>query len=144
MSGLTWLGDRRRRGQLSITSTWTRRCRTSYKPSLASGVLLAGPATTGNITPFIGLPGTVLGIIDSFREIGTPQAQASIAAVAPGVSEALVATAAGLFTAIPAVILFIIIFSRAFARPCFGLSHFTVEAMRSLQTRLKQTPAGVQ
>ncbi len=62
-------------------------------------------ATTGNITPFIGLLGTVLGIIDSFREIGM-QGTASIAAVAPGVSEALVATAAGLFTAIPAVIFY--------------------------------------
>src|SRR2546426_12329842 len=52
---------------------------------------------------FIGLLGTVLGIIDAFREIGV-QGTASIAAVAPGVAEALVATAAGLFTAIPAVI----------------------------------------
>src|SRR2546422_2009048 len=60
-------------------------------------------ATTGNVTPFIGLLGTVLGIIDAFREIGV-QGTASIAAVAPGVAEALVATAAGLFTAIPAVI----------------------------------------
>lgn len=60
-------------------------------------------ATTGNTTPFVGLLGTVLGIIDAFREIGA-QGTASIAAVAPGVSEALVATAAGLFTAIPAVI----------------------------------------
>jgi biopolymer transport protein TolQ len=60
-------------------------------------------ATTGNISPFVGLLGTVMGIIDSFREIGT-QGTASISAVAPGVSEALVATAAGLFAAIPAVI----------------------------------------
>ena len=60
-------------------------------------------ATTGNITPFIGLLGTVLGIIDSFREIGQ-QGTASIGAVAPGVAEALVATAMGLFTAIPAVV----------------------------------------
>jgi biopolymer transport protein TolQ len=60
-------------------------------------------ATTGNISPFVGLLGTVMGIIDSFREIGT-QGTASIAAVAPGVSEALIATAAGLFAAIPAVI----------------------------------------
>ena len=48
-------------------------------------------ATTGNITPFIGLLGTVLGIIDAFREIGQ-QGTASIAAVAPGVAEALIAT----------------------------------------------------
>ena len=45
-------------------------------------------ATTGNITPFIGLLGTVMGIIDAFREIGT-QGTASISAVAPGVAEAL-------------------------------------------------------
>ncbi len=60
-------------------------------------------ATTGNISPFVGLLGTVMGIIDSFREIGA-QGTASIAAVAPGVSEALIATAAGLFAAIPAVV----------------------------------------
>jgi biopolymer transport protein TolQ len=60
-------------------------------------------ATTGNICPFVGLLGTVMGIIDAFREIGT-QGTASIAAVAPGVSEALIATAAGLFAAIPAVV----------------------------------------
>ncbi len=64
---------------------------------------LAFLATAGNVAPFIGLLGTVLGIIDAFHEIGRQQT-ASIAAVAPGVSEALVATAAGLFAAIPAVI----------------------------------------
>ena len=75
-------------------------------------------ATTGNITPFIGLLGTVMGIIDAFREIGT-QGTASIAAVAPGVAEALVATAAGLFTAIPAVIAYNY-FLTGFAAPRFG------------------------
>jgi len=60
-------------------------------------------ATTGSTTPFIGLFGTVWGIMDSFREIGV-QKSASLAAVAPGISEALVATAAGLAAAIPAVI----------------------------------------
>jgi biopolymer transport protein TolQ len=62
-------------------------------------------ATTGNVTPFIGLFGTVLGIIDSFHEISR-QGTASITAVAPGVAEALVATAAGLLAAIPAVVAF--------------------------------------
>ena len=99
-------------------------------------------ATTGNITPFIGLLGTVLGIIDSFREIGM-QGTASIAAVAPGVSEALVATAAGLFTAIPAVIFYNYYLTRI-RKTVFRIESFTVEAMRSLQTRLKQTQAGVQ
>ncbi|MCZ6801370.1 MAG: MotA/TolQ/ExbB proton channel family protein [Nitrospirae bacterium] len=60
-------------------------------------------ATTGNITPFIGLLGTVLGVINAFQEIGV-QGTASLGAVAPGIAEALVATAAGLFAAIPAVI----------------------------------------
>ncbi|MBS0171611.1 MAG: MotA/TolQ/ExbB proton channel family protein [Nitrospira sp.] len=99
-------------------------------------------ATTGNITPFIGLLGTVLGIIDSFREIGM-QGTASIAAVAPGVSEALVATAAGLFTAIPAVIFYNYYLTRI-RKTVFRIESFTVEAMRSLQTRLKQTTVGAQ
>jgi len=59
-------------------------------------------ATTGNSAPFIGLFGTVWGIMDSFRNIGLA-GSASLAVVAPGISEALIATAAGLFTAIPAV-----------------------------------------
>jgi len=60
-------------------------------------------ATTGNTTPFIGLFGTVWGIMDSFRQIGY-KGSTSIATVAPGISEALIATAAGLAAAIPAVI----------------------------------------
>lgn len=62
-------------------------------------------ATTGNTTPFIGLFGTVWGIMNSFHMIGL-RGSASLAAVAPGISEALVATAAGLAAAIPAVIAF--------------------------------------
>ena len=62
-------------------------------------------ATTGNTTPFIGLFGTVWGIMNSFHGIGA-RGSASLAVVAPGISEALVATAAGLGVAIPAVIAF--------------------------------------
>jgi len=62
-------------------------------------------ATTGNTTPFIGLFGTVWGIMNSFHEIGQ-RGSASLAVVAPGISEALIATAAGLAAAIPAVIAF--------------------------------------
>ncbi|MGM0786815.1 MAG: protein TolQ [Thermodesulfobacteriota bacterium] len=61
-------------------------------------------ATTGNISPFIGLFGTVWGIMNSFHGIATQRGATSLAAVAPGISEALVATAAGLAVAIPAVI----------------------------------------
>ncbi len=60
-------------------------------------------ATTGNVTPFIGLFGTVWGIMDAFASIGQA-GSANLGAVAPGVSEALIATAAGLGAAIPAVI----------------------------------------
>jgi biopolymer transport protein TolQ len=62
-------------------------------------------ATTGNTSPFIGLFGTVWGIMSSFHSIGL-KGSANLAVVAPGISEALVATAAGLAAAIPAVIAF--------------------------------------
>ncbi len=60
-------------------------------------------ASTGSVSPFIGLFGTVWGIINSFQQIGIQQS-ANLAVVAPGISEALVATAVGLFAAIPAVV----------------------------------------
>jgi len=62
-------------------------------------------ATTGSVSPFIGLFGTVWGIIDAFSGLGNAGA-ASLRAVAPGISEALLTTAAGLFVAIPAVIFY--------------------------------------
>jgi len=60
-------------------------------------------ATVGSISPYIGLFGTVWGIMNSFMALGTVQ-HASIGSVAPGIAEALIATAMGLFAAIPAVI----------------------------------------
>ena len=62
-------------------------------------------ATTATVTPFIGLFGTVLGIIRAFQELGT-QGSASLRAVGPGISEALLATAVGLAAAIPAAIFY--------------------------------------
>ena len=59
-------------------------------------------ATTASITPFIGLFGTVWGIMTAFMNIGT-QGSTDLAVVAPGIAEALIATALGLFAAIPAV-----------------------------------------
>ena len=102
-------------------------------------------ATTGNITPFVGLLGTVMGIIDAFREIGA-QGTASIAAVAPGVAEALIATAAGLFTAIPAVIAYNYFLSRI-RRTAFRLDTVTIELLTSLSvpgSKAKQIPVGAQ
>lgn len=60
-------------------------------------------ATVGSVAPFVGLFGTVWGIMNSFFQIGA-QSNTSLAVVAPGISEALFATAIGLFAAIPAVI----------------------------------------
>ena len=64
---------------------------------------LAGLATVGSVSPYIGLFGTVWGIMNAFR--GLPNvSQATLAQVAPGIAEALIATAIGLFAAIPAVV----------------------------------------
>jgi biopolymer transport protein TolQ len=64
---------------------------------------LATLATVGSTSPYVGLFGTVWGIMSAFTSLGSVQ-QATLAAVAPGIAEALVATAFGLFAAIPAVI----------------------------------------
>jgi len=90
-------------------------------------------ATTGNITPFIGLLGTVLGIIDAFREIGV-QGTASIGAVAPGVAEALIATAAGLFAAIPAVVAYNYFLGRV-RRQASRMERFGIDWMNALELR---------
>jgi biopolymer transport protein TolQ len=65
--------------------------------------LMSFLATTGSVTPFIGLLGTVWGIMDTFLNIGVTRST-SLMSVAPGIAEALIATAVGLFAAIPAVI----------------------------------------
>ena len=62
-------------------------------------------ATTASVTPFVGLFGTVWGIMDAFGEIGR-MGSASLTVVAPGISEALITTAMGLFAAIPAAVFF--------------------------------------
>ena len=60
-------------------------------------------ATVGSVSPYVGLFGTVWGIMNSFRGLAT-MSQATLGAVAPGIAEALIATAMGLFAAIPAVV----------------------------------------
>ena len=88
-------------------------------------------ATTGNITPFIGLFGTVLGIINAFHGIGL-EGTASIAAVAPGIAEALVATAAGLFAAIPAVVAYNYYLTKV-RKTVHRVEAFTIEFLNSLE-----------
>jgi biopolymer transport protein TolQ len=80
-------------------------------------------AITGAVTPFVGLFGTVWGIIDAFHGLGTTGA-ATLRAVAPGISEALITTAAGLAVAIPAVIAYNLIGGsiRDFAARCDDFS----------------------
>jgi biopolymer transport protein TolQ len=77
----------------------------STNESMDLGRGLGFLASISNASPFIGLFGTVWGIMDSFRQIGL-MGSANLSTVAPGISQALVATAAGLFVAIPAVLFF--------------------------------------
>jgi biopolymer transport protein TolQ len=65
---------------------------------------LATLATVGSISPYVGLFGTVWGIMSAFSGLGSNAEQATLSTVAPGIAEALVATAIGLFAAIPAVV----------------------------------------
>jgi biopolymer transport protein TolQ len=94
-------------------------------------------AITGAVTPFIGLFGTVWGIIDAFHGLGTAGA-ATLRAVAPGVSEALITTAAGLAAAIPAVIAYNLINAsiREFAA---RNDDFALEMLNVVERQVPQT-----
>jgi biopolymer transport protein TolQ len=88
-------------------------------------------AITGAITPFVGLFGTVWGIIDAFHGLGTAGA-ATLRAVAPGISEALITTAAGLAAAIPAVIAYNLIGSSIREFAARG-DDFTLEMLNAVE-----------
>lgn len=88
-------------------------------------------ATTASITPFIGLFGTVWGIIDAFHGLGTAGA-ATLRAVAPGISEALITTAAGLAAAIPAVIAYNI-FSAEIRQFGSRMDDFSLELLNAIE-----------
>ncbi len=102
-------------------------------------------ATTGSVTPFVGLFGTVWGIMNAFQAIGL-SGSANLAAVAPGISEALVTTAAGLGAAIPAVIGYNLLLARArrlggrldrFVLTFTAIADLQVEATRAPQASLE-------
>ncbi|SFM75146.1 protein TolQ [Thermodesulforhabdus norvegica] len=101
-------------------------------------------ASTGSSAPFIGLFGTVWGIMNSFRNIGL-QGSANLAVVAPGIAEALIATAVGLATAIPAVI-FYNYFSQKIRAVEIETRHFISDFMnfvdRDLMRRIASSPQG--
>jgi biopolymer transport protein TolQ len=91
----SWLGD------MQSIERALQRAEASETTHLES--MVAFLATTGSAAPFVGLFGTVWGIMNSFRAIGEKGA-ANLATVAPGIAEALIATAIGLMAAIPAVV----------------------------------------
>jgi biopolymer transport protein TolQ len=97
-------------------------------------------ATTGSITPFIGLFGTVWGIMNSFMGIGRVGA-ASLAVVAPGIAEALIATAAGLAAAIPAVIAYNYFLSRT-RKSVIIAENFSRELINHLMRKNGETQTG--
>jgi biopolymer transport protein TolQ len=97
-------------------------------------------ATTGAVAPFIGLFGTVWGIIDAFHGLGDAGA-ATLRAVAPGISEALITTAAGLAAAIPAVIAYNI-FTHRMREFGSRMDDFTLEMLNMIE-RTAGIPTGV-
>jgi biopolymer transport protein TolQ len=98
-------------------------------------------AITGAVTPFVGLFGTVWGIIDAFHGLGTAGA-ATLRAVAPGISEALITTAAGLAAAIPAVIAYNLIGSsiRTFAARGDDFAMEMLNAVERVQPQTSYRP----
>jgi biopolymer transport protein TolQ len=96
---------RKQGSNAAITMDSARRAmRATYQREIdAIDAHLSGLATVGSVSPYIGLFGTVWGIMQAFNDIGL-QGSTSIVAVAPGIAEALIATAIGLFAAIPAVV----------------------------------------
>ena len=92
-------------------------------------------ATIAATSPFIGLFGTVMGVVDAFQGLGTAGA-ATLRAVAPGISEALITTAAGLFVAVPAVIAY-----NQFAARIRVFASATDDFCRELLNSLEEIPA---
>jgi biopolymer transport protein TolQ len=97
-------------------------------------------ATIGSTSPYIGLFGTVWGIMNSFMALGQVQ-QATLSMVAPGIAEALIATAIGLFAAIPAVI-FYNRFATMVDKLDSGLDNFQEEFSSILSRQARQSEAG--
>jgi biopolymer transport protein TolQ len=92
-------------------------------------------ATIAATSPFVGLFGTVMGVLDSFRGLGTAGA-ATLRAVAPGIAEALITTAAGLFVAVPAVVAY-----NQFAARIRVFASATDDFCRELLNSLEEIPA---
>jgi biopolymer transport protein TolQ len=94
-------------------------------------------ATTGSTAPFIGLFGTVWGIMTAFRNIGAT-GSANLATVAPGIAEALIATAMGLFAAIPAVVAYNFFIHRVRV-VTKDMENFSTDLINSIERHLRKT-----
>jgi len=106
VAGFREFSKHRRQGSSSIVTldAARRAMRAAYQREVeALDAHLNGLATVGSVSPYIGLFGTVWGIMNAFRGLANVS-QATLAQVAPGIAEALIATAIGLFAAIPAVV----------------------------------------
>ena len=105
-AGFREYAKHRKQGSASVVTldSARRAMRAAYQREIdALDANLAGLATVGSVSPYIGLFSTVWGIMNAFRGLANVS-QATLANVAPGIAEALIATAIGLFAAIPAVI----------------------------------------
>jgi biopolymer transport protein TolQ len=105
-AGFREYAKHRKQGSASVVTldAARRAMRAAYQREIdALEANLSGLATVGSVSPYIGLFGTVWGIMNSFRGLASV-GQATLAQVAPGIAEALIATAIGLFAAIPAVV----------------------------------------
>jgi biopolymer transport protein TolQ len=101
-------------------------------------------ATIGSTSPFIGLFGTVMGVVDAFHGLGTA-GTATLRAVAPGISEALITTAAGLFVAVPAVAAYNIFTARVrtFASATDDFSRELLNSLEEIPQRPQGQPRGL-
>ena len=98
-------------------------------------------ATIAAVSPFVGLFGTVMGIVDAFHGLGTVGA-ATLRAVAPGISEALITTAAGLFVAVPALVAYNMFTARirGFASGCDDFSRELLNSLEEIPVRPAVVP----
>jgi biopolymer transport protein TolQ len=121
-----------------------RAMRVSYQREMDSvESQLSFLATVGSVSPYVGLFGTVWGIMHAFTGLAA-LTQVTLATVAPGIAEALVATAIGLFAAIPAVVAYNR-FARDIDRVANGLETFIEEFSNILQRNVgaSQSPSGL-
>jgi biopolymer transport protein TolQ len=132
--------EHRRQGETNITAVQRAAQIASSEELTRLERRLPWLATTGAVAPFVGLFGTVWGIIDAFNGLGESGA-ATLRAVAPGISEALITTAAGLFAAIPAVIAYNQ-FTHRMREFGARMDDFTMEMLNFIE-RTMSVPTGV-